>query len=128
MMKIKWFASLTFLTVLAVTIPNLFSLPRQELIAQPQQQELSQETLEDYVEALEDAAIPEKDEVLDNLTAIKSPESDPNLYWDANGRVLVITFEFGLSEFVILLPSDIDLNSAVEVEVNRVFSTEDYCR
>ncbi len=45
-----------------------------------------------YKDALIDSVTTETDEITDNLTIIDSPQANPNLYWDKQGRVLVVTF------------------------------------
>lgn len=87
-MKVKWFCLIASFTVLVVTIPSILALSRKGLIAQPQPEVIPKA----YLEALEDAAQSDADEVLEHLTVIKHPDSDPNLYWDNNGRILVATF------------------------------------
>lgn len=80
-MKLKWFAVLSLLSVLVVTFPNIVSRSHKGLIAQPQP-----ETLKAYQAALLDAADPQPNEMLNNLTAID------HLKVDNQGRVLVVTF------------------------------------
>lgn len=84
-MKIKLLAFLSSCTAVAVASSTFWTFSERISIAQP-------EPPQAYLEALEDAAKPEDDEVLDNLTAIVDPEYNPNLNWDDKGRVLVATF------------------------------------
>jgi hypothetical protein len=84
-MKIKSLASLTFLTVLVIAVSTSFNGSKKPSTAQ-----LQPEIPDAYREALEDAAKPELDEILDNLTVIDP--SNPNLKWDQQERVLVANF------------------------------------
>jgi hypothetical protein len=84
-MKAKWFIPVGTLTILAVAISGGFS--GFEKISNAQLQPTPPESL---LKALEDAALPESHEVLNNLTVIN--RSNPNLTWDNQGRVLVATF------------------------------------
>lgn len=113
-MKVKWFAFLTCFTVLVVTIASILAWSRKELIAQPQQEVIPKA----YVEALEDAAQSDPDEVLEHLTLIQNPDSDPNLYWDNNGRVLVATFT-GEAKF--------DLSTKTKIWVTAVPQLKNFC-
>jgi len=45
-----------------------------------------------YKEALTDSIKTEPDEITNNLTIINNPQANSNLYWDKQGRVLVVTF------------------------------------
>lgn len=85
-MKTKWFIPVGILTILAVAISDGFS--GFEKISNAQPQPTPTESL--LLKALEDAALPESHEVLNNLTVIN--RSNPNLTWDEQGRVLVATF------------------------------------
>ena len=56
--------------------------------------------------------------MLEHLTVIKNPDSDPNLYWDNNGRVLVATFT-GEGKF--------DLSTKTKIWVTAVPQLKNFC-
>lgn len=83
-MRIKLLAFLGSCTAVVIASSTIFTVSAKISTAQP-------EPLKAYQDALLDAADPpQPDEVLDNLTAID--ESNLNLIWDNQGRVLVATF------------------------------------
>jgi hypothetical protein len=84
-MNNKCFTSISTLTVLTIALSGIFS--GSEKISTAQSQPILSES---YLKALEDAALPESHEVLNNLTVID--QSNPNLTWDEQGRVLMVNF------------------------------------
>ena len=85
--------SLRFITLLVLSNVSLHSFTA---IAQP-----DPKIINAYKKALTDSIKTEPGEITNNLTIIDNPQSNPNLYWDKQRRVLVVTFtkypEFNLA-------------------------------
>jgi hypothetical protein len=86
-MKLKRLTFLILLIGLVMIFPHPITLSSEELITQSQPA-----ISKAYQEALVDAADPQPYEVIENLTAIINPDTNPDLNWDNQGRVLVATF------------------------------------
>jgi hypothetical protein len=76
--------SLRFITLAVLSSVSFTSL---SAIAQP-----DSKIINIYKDALTDSIKTEPSEITNNLTIIDNPELNPNLYWDKQGRVLVVTF------------------------------------
>ena len=76
--------SLRFITLLVLSSVSLHSFTA---IAQP-----DPKIINAYKNALTDSMKTESGEITNNLTIIDNPQANPNLYWDKQGRVLVVTF------------------------------------
>lgn len=76
--------SLKFITLLVLSSVSLNSFT---VTAQP-----DPTVINAYKEALTDSIRTEPDEITNNLTIIDNPQANSNLYWDKQGRILVVTF------------------------------------
>ncbi|MGK7943129.1 MAG: hypothetical protein AB4058_01510 [Microcystaceae cyanobacterium] len=117
-MKIKDFPFLTFLIVLAIIILVHFSAFTTGVQAQ------TEGTEQAYQEALKDAQKIEDDELLESLTVIIDRQSNPNLLWDEQGRVLVATFTNRSYQSGDLIQSQ---NKLIEVWVTVVPELKTFC-
>jgi hypothetical protein len=86
-MKTSKSLSRNFLKFITLTVLSSVSLHSFTAIAQP-----DPKIINAYKNALTDSMKTESGEITNNLTIIDNPQANSNLYWDKQGRVLVVTF------------------------------------
>lgn len=82
-----------------------------------------------YYDALTDSVKTEPDEIKKNLTIINNPESNPNLYLDKQGRVLVVTFTNTTKDphFTDNAPPNYDLSNSIGRWVTVAPKLKSFC-